>query len=438
MAEGLTPKQAEDVLNLVDEISKFIKENQHRVPYQLNLIDEMHINENGHSRILSKLLQYQSTDRKFIFLQSLFEYIAERYENCASFKNIIIEEPIFPKPDTCRIDLWVLNLRHKNLKQEQKLESNKCAVIFENKIYKAGDQTKQLERYIERTKEKDYKETGIFVIYLPPTDDINPTRQTWGKYWKETTIRTKRYAKASFESVILPWLKEKVLPEIPRKDEMLECAVVQYIDYLEGLSGVREYDKMINNMVHNNIKEHLNCKDEQPGNNISQLEYYRDNISKLLIELIPVFCENLEKRLSMYNCIKNWEWGNSRTSIEAIFQFYEAPIYLYIWINAEGMTVNLQNDSNMGIPKKITTVTDKKTGEKKIKKLSPLCSLLMGILTDFDSVEIEPSNKDNLYKNNIGSQFIAKSNMKWTTGANFLDELLNKLEENNNDIEKLA
>lgn len=48
------------VMELATDVRRCIEQNRPLLPYHLNVIDELHINENGHSRILCKLLQLKS------------------------------------------------------------------------------------------------------------------------------------------------------------------------------------------------------------------------------------------------------------------------------------------------------------------------------------------------------------------------------------------
>lgn len=113
-------------LELAEEVAKVIEQNKHLVPYHLNLIDELHINENGHSRILYKLLEYRNPDGDYIFLESLLKYIAKDY---AEFEKISVTNPIITQ-ELCRIDLWV--------------RDDDYAIILENKVYNASDQEAQI------------------------------------------------------------------------------------------------------------------------------------------------------------------------------------------------------------------------------------------------------------------------------------------------------
>ena len=58
-------KQIDDLIKLINGFNKRYKELESRLPYHINVIDELHINENAHSRILCKLLLYQTANGKF-------------------------------------------------------------------------------------------------------------------------------------------------------------------------------------------------------------------------------------------------------------------------------------------------------------------------------------------------------------------------------------
>ena len=67
--------QLSSLLHEIEHLRSSIDSVQCKYPYRLNVIDELHINENGHSRILSKLLQYRSESGQYIYLESLLSYI---------------------------------------------------------------------------------------------------------------------------------------------------------------------------------------------------------------------------------------------------------------------------------------------------------------------------------------------------------------------------
>lgn len=251
----------QSTLDFAEGVAGTIAKNKHLVPYHLNLIDELHINENGHSRILYKLLEYRNPNGDYIFLKSLLKYIAR---NCEAFEKICVINPEITQ-ELCRIDLWIRD------------RAGGYAIIFENKVYNATDQEAQIARYIECTQSNGYPLDKIFVVYMPQMDDKDPVDDSWGKYKEDFASR---YVKFSFRNGVLPWLKSDVLPSIPDKDKLLKSAIEQYVDYLEGLFKQRESDKQLYIMVENYIKEQLGLNDD-PFVNKQELERKIEELDKV-------------------------------------------------------------------------------------------------------------------------------------------------------------
>lgn len=252
-------RSIQSALDLAEGVAGTIAKNKHLVPYHLNLIDELHINENGHSRILYKLLEYRNPDGDYIFLKSLLKYISK---NCEAFEKICVTNPEITQ-ELCRIDLWV---RDKDY-----------AIIFENKVYNATDQEAQIARYIECTQGNGCPLDKIFVIYMPQMDNKGPVDDSWGKYKEDFASR---YVKFSFRDGVLPWLKSDVLPSIPDKDKLLKSAIEQYVNYLEGLFKQRESDKQLYIMIENYIKEQLGLNDD-PFENKKKLDRKIEELDKV-------------------------------------------------------------------------------------------------------------------------------------------------------------
>ena len=252
------------VMELAAEVKRCIEQNRHLLPYHLNIIDELHINENGHSRILCKLLQYKSLSGEYVVLQSLLRYIAEQNNE---YHSIYIKSPLITQ-EQCRIDLWVRD------------RIGGYAIIFENKVYNATDQAAQLSRYIDCTKANGFTDEQIFVVYLSQ-QGTEPAEQSWGTYKSEYE---QRYMNLSFRYDILPWLKERIVPILPDKDYILRCAVEQYIDYLEGIFGLRTIDKELNMKIEECIKEKLGLTG-QVYDDYRTIRQYQDDINKVLSHL---------------------------------------------------------------------------------------------------------------------------------------------------------
>lgn len=254
-----------EAYNLLFDISENVKREREihllQLPYHINVIDELHINENAHSRILAKLLQFKNSNGQYEILTSFIDFVKSKRKS-TEFDKITIEDPVITQ-EIKRIDLWVRDY------------SKKCALIFENKIYDATDQEAQLYRYIEKTR-NDYryrfKDDEIFVFYLTQYGG-DPCEQTWGDDKTKQTFLP-RYMALSFRDDVLMWLKNKVIPNIQQKDSYLLNAVSQYVDYLEGLFSLREINKPLNMHLQKIISEKLgleSCGEKEALNKIEEV-----------------------------------------------------------------------------------------------------------------------------------------------------------------------
>lgn len=254
-----------------------------KLPYHINVIDELHANENAHSRILVKLLQQKTPYNRFEVLESFIEYLTE--QKSASFFNIKIENPDITQ-ETERIDLWVRDKTY--------------AIIIENKIHYADDQERQLERYIDKTIEKGFRNEQIFVVYLSPRYE-DPDIQSWGKYKDEFQ---EQYLNLSFNDDILLWLKEKVLPNVKLRDVFLRSAIEQYIDHLEGIFSLRTINNEMNMELQKFIKQELGLN-ETPTENISKLLAKREEISKVSAQITSLINENTKEADNLF--FREWQ-----------------------------------------------------------------------------------------------------------------------------------
>lgn len=211
-------KELETLNNSIKDYDSFYN----YLPYHLNIIEELHANENAHSRILAKLFQYKDPNDRHVILKEFVDYLIENNQNNPEqeFANIQIKNPIITYEEK-RIDIWI--------------KDEKYAIIIENKVYDAEDQEAQLCRYIDETL-KGYNKENIFVIYMP-SSTRDASEQSWGNYKEEFK---NRYSIVSFNQDVIKWLKEKVYPNLTLKEVYLRSAIEQYIDYLERYSGLYE------------------------------------------------------------------------------------------------------------------------------------------------------------------------------------------------------
>lgn len=209
-------------------------------PYHINIIEDLHINENAHSRILAKLLQYNKGG-KYVFLESLLEYINDKKGSNCDFSKIKFVSPIISQ-EKDRIDVLVLDLEKKN------------AIIFENKICGAKDQEEQLSRYIKKVEGKDIQKRNIYIVYLTKYYQ-GPSNDTWSSV-REKSAFSARFLNLSYMCDILPWLYE-LIKNLDGKEFYIKSAIEQYINYLQILKKDRTMTKEMEDYLEKRYKGDL-------------------------------------------------------------------------------------------------------------------------------------------------------------------------------------
>lgn len=220
-------KKYKTILDAAHQYSVLYKKEKDKFPYRLNVIEELHDDENAHSRILLRLLQYKDGN-DYVWLKSFINRMNDCCEGGVNFDvsnpKIDTEHPT----DDGRVDGFIF-------------EQGKYAIIIENKIWDATDQYKQIDRYVEYAQKCGVDTKNIFVIYLTRNGSKIVSKESLSKETSE--MLGKRFIPMSFQYDILPWLEEDVLPNCKIKEKCLETAVYQYIDYFKGLFGQLNYQK---------------------------------------------------------------------------------------------------------------------------------------------------------------------------------------------------
>ena len=235
--------------NLLDKFSKYFKENEEQLPYNFNVLDEQcgHIVENSHTNILMKILQYRNRQR-YPFFEDFINFIEFFDLDVNTDSQIVFKREAFYN----RIDR---NDRIDGLIYQK----NQFALIVENKVNGAGNQEEQLKTYIggvlsdndifgESLSDPERKDR-VWIIFLTregaevPDDDslqeMQSCRICAGPDSETGEIKGPRYASVNYLDHILPWLKENVQPCVMQKEQGLNTGLLQYIDFLEGMFGMR-------------------------------------------------------------------------------------------------------------------------------------------------------------------------------------------------------
>lgn len=234
---------------LLERYSKHCKEQEKNLPFSFNVLDEQcgHIVENSHTNVLMKILQYKN-QYGYVFLEKFFDYIGLGIKIDYN-QDIKFGREKYYK-GVGRMDGFIY-------------QPDQFAFIIENKVNGADNQENQLLKYIDavlndesvfsqQSKEKERK-ARIWVCFLtkngrekPDTDsqehmlDMGICTQICDK--NSDVVEGPRYAAINYLDHILPWLKEEIQPIVLQRDQTLNAGILQYIDFLEGMFGLRQAD----------------------------------------------------------------------------------------------------------------------------------------------------------------------------------------------------
>jgi hypothetical protein len=296
----------DSVDKLLNEFSDLLRKDKGNLPYHFNLLDAIgvrDVRETAHSRILARFLGYKSPEGDFEILRSWLDDIRDRFplsQNDQSFPGFKMESPMILVEHN-RIDILITDKSY--------------AIIVENKSNWAVDQNAQLSRYIEAVR-KRYENEQIFVLYLPPNDSKEPTDKTWSVYKKDFV---NRYAKLSWQDDIIPWLTERVLPNVRRKDAYLVSALEQYIDHWDGRCGKRNVDHKMNAALKAFVVKKLEWVTDEASTRLVDLSETIQKIQASLPKLReledPIRFEAADK----LNSVLRWLGNQTKRDLEAKF-----------------------------------------------------------------------------------------------------------------------
>jgi len=142
------------------------------------------------------------------------------------------------------------------------------ALIIENKCRNAVDQERQIADYwagvkaIGYDEKVSYEDKDIYVLYLPPMNDIkSPSALSVGTLDFDGKLAGHLIVR-SYRSLILPWLKNDVLPNTGYRNGILINSLKSYIDVLEGAFGERSEHKDARSMLKRELADCLLVTDD--------------------------------------------------------------------------------------------------------------------------------------------------------------------------------
>ena len=248
-----------DIIDLSCRISKLINDEKQKQPYPINVLSESYPDENANSRILAMLFRYTIYGEHTVF--NSFKSMLNEMLNSGKREVININNPEIyveaPTSDKRRIDILVKDNNSKN------------AIIIENKIWGANDQSKQIDDYITHVHSLGYALNNIFVIYL--TSDGTKTVSKDSLSW-ENREKLGGFLPMNFKYDIIQWLENKVLPDCRQKEFLLYSAVTQYVDFLKGIFNMRNTDKIVSQNIKKSVLDIIEVDDQNKQNMYDKIQ----------------------------------------------------------------------------------------------------------------------------------------------------------------------
>ena len=236
--------ERDKLIKVAKELNELYKSKKAALPYSINVIRELHANENANSRILRGLLQY-SNNGQYPILQSFIELL-RTIADCPI--DISIQNPELTNEQDNRIDLLIK-------------ENKSYAVIVENKIWGARDMGGQIERYIDYVDGIGIPKRRIFVVYLTLDGKKKVTDESLTDKAKKvlgcSNKSNGRFICMNFKDDIMPWLNTLVNLEETRNEPLLSSSITLYIDFLKEYFDAREEDIEIENDLEKQLMDKL-------------------------------------------------------------------------------------------------------------------------------------------------------------------------------------
>lgn len=272
--KGNTQNSRKDfLLNNLQFVSSFQSEYDFRkskLPYHVNLVDELGADENAHSRILVRLLGFNKEGQYPVLIHFL-AFLKKKIQDFNFLHQVT--KPIITA-EMHRIDALITEEDY--------------AIIIENKIHYAEDQHEQLLRYIDKVRSLFINDENIYIFYITG-DGGTPNENSLPLHVIEEFKG--RYLELSFKYDILCWLQELKGSSFVTNHEMLHSAIMQYTDHLKGFFDLRENEQTMKDELLKFLETQLGLSTgledfqeqmEILQNKMGQLDHTRKHLDALL------------------------------------------------------------------------------------------------------------------------------------------------------------
>lgn len=269
-----------DVRNLLQAFVSLKNKNSHLVKCNINILDELHANENAHTRLLLRLFELNDGDGHVV-LNSFID-------DCINHgKNTI------PHMQNPRVYVQYENM------DGFVVDPCNSIIVIENKINGAIDQRRQIERYVKNAlayaKKHKISNDRIYVVYLTDNGEkkvsnysfTRKTKEMLG--WKSETDNG-RFIELNYRYNILPLL-EDLLEEYDffKKTLLAESYLLQYVDYLQGRYYERKVEKEYYEKMDSGLRKILEdfgiLKNVSGAEAVERIEELKSEVSQYLDDI---------------------------------------------------------------------------------------------------------------------------------------------------------
>ena len=253
------------LIKLASEIASIENEERAKLPYNANIIEDIKIKENAHSRILTTFLNYAGHDHSFPVYQIFIDLLKKK---CCSIKDITIHNPNITAEKE-RIDILI----------DESHESPSYSIIIENKVCWADDQFEQIERYIKKVQGHNVPNESIFVIYLTKYGNKKVSDKSLTPKAKDILDyddkKLCRFIELNYKDDLLPMFISSANQIDRDKEPLLHSSLIQYVDYWKGKFSMRNGEKKIAQKIAKYMADKLNV------NSIQDCLKIADNLESL-------------------------------------------------------------------------------------------------------------------------------------------------------------
>lgn len=280
------------LIKLASEIAGIEKKERENLPYNANIIEDIKIKENAHSRILTTLLNYAGHDHSFPVYQIFIDLLKKK---CCSIKDITIHNPNITAEKE-RIDILI----------DESHESPSYSIIIENKVCWADDQFEQIERYIKKVQGHNVPNESIFVIYLTKYGNKKVSDKSLTQKAKDILDyddkKLCRFIELNYKDDLLPMFISSANQIDRDKEPLLHSSLIQYVDYWKGKFSMRNGEKKIAQKIAKYMADKLNVNSIQDCLKIADnLESLQNALDKKRNELMKqVLNEKVVEPLKKY------------------------------------------------------------------------------------------------------------------------------------------